>query len=440
MGTPLAAVGGFLLLTVIAGALPAFLAFSGKMPPERSLLPSFLLHALCFCIGGSCGAPRCVFWLLTAADLLLLAAALRLLRREPGAWRRFVTPRIAAAWCFLVLFGALTATRRFALWDEFSHWGPAARLLFEYGKLNCAWPMLSHGSYPPGLPAAVNLTLRCFPFPHFSEATAIFATGGVFVTLCLVDLMPAAGERGTPRFGFLHSAALFLALNFIVDLSLPAASRSAMADAALGALFAAGLRRVFSPPSPHAWEEFPLAVITGFLPLVKDAGLLCAVTIQALYLLRRRDTPRDAIRRTAVAVLLAAPWIAKAFWSLQLRIWGTAIRFPAERLSPTAMAAALTAPGSEWRREVLRAFALRSLQELLPFLIVVLATLWLRRRRDPATPRLLAAVPLCWLLFAAGLAAVYCFEFTVSEARGLASFDRYGGGFVMAWLLAAAAA
>ena len=446
METALRIVVGFSLLFVVAGALPAYLAVCGRCAPERSMLPVFLGHLALLALAASFGAAPLLFGAAAVVDLLLFGAALRRMRREAGAWRRFLTPRIAAAWIFLAFFGVLTMSRRFAFWDEFSHWGPAARMLFEYGRLNCDWRMLSHGSYPPGLPVAVDLVLECFAFPRFSEAAAIFATAGVFVTLCLVDLLPTAEEGARP--GFLRSAGELLLFNGIVDLALLGFSRSAMADAALGCLFAAGIRRVFAARSRSAGGDLSLALIVGFLPMVKDAGLLCALMVQFLYLLRRIGgngrsggaAPGDSFRdRAAAAAVFAAPWIFKAFWTLLLRLRNTAIRFPAGRLSPAAMAEALAAPGGEWRREVLRAFLLRSLREALPLLAAVLLVLWLRRRRDPATYRFLAAVPLCWIAFGAGLAAVYLFEFTVAEARSLASFDRYLGGFALAWLLSAAA-
>ena len=187
---------GFATFLLFLGAVPFAGAVCLKLRPERLFAAGLLLNGLVFyfaCAANLCDAG---FYAILAANLALYVPALAKLRRDPGAIREFATPP-TAVFGILLTVGFLLATREhLVLWDEYSHWGTSARLLFRHGVLNCAQgDLLKHASYPPGLPVLDILVHKCFFGVGFCDFLPRFAVRTLTLCLFLVPFGDAPGKR-----------------------------------------------------------------------------------------------------------------------------------------------------------------------------------------------------------------------------------------------------
>ena len=149
---------GFPVFLVFLSAIPLYAAICLKRRPERFFAAGLLSNGLLFCLACAADLAQAGFYAIFAGNLALYVPALRRVRRDPGAIRNFLTPGVAVLYLALTVGFLLATGEHFIYWDEYSHWGSSARLLFAYGRLNCAFPrLLDHASYPPGLPVLDTL-------------------------------------------------------------------------------------------------------------------------------------------------------------------------------------------------------------------------------------------------------------------------------------------
>ena len=429
---PLALIPGFLLLLLFLSAFPFWGAVCRSFRPERLFAAGLFLNGLLFYF--FCGAGLCAagFYSLLAANLALYVPAALTLRRDPGAFRRFATPGVKVFYVFLAAGFLLALYERPLLWDEFSHWCTSARFLFKYGTLNCAQgELLKHASYPPGLPVLDTLVHRCFVGMPFRDYMPRFAIRAALLTLAVLPLGDM--RRGS----FRECLAGLLFYWFAAEELLSGGIWSCESDCILGCLFAAAVYVVMRHDR-SVRDDLLLALLLAWLVLVKKAGTGFAVMTLVLYVVRwiadrkSGETPKRPV--WSFLVVLGAPFLIQASWSLLLKLHHTPIIFPVGKITPRGIWRLVVYGEPAGSGAIARGFAECFVREL-PF--VVVAALLLVVCLRVGDERLRRPGDLCWFLplalagFCATLLVTYLFIFSDFEARKLASCDRYLHGFLI---------
>ena len=424
---------GFTLFLVFLSAVPLFGAVCLGRRPERLFAAGLLANGLVFylfCAVNLCGFG---FYLIFAADLALYIPVALKLRKDPGAFRKFPTPAVAVLYAALTA-GFLLARREFPLyWDEFSHWASSAKFLFEHGKLNCEFPrLLGHASYPPGLAVLDTLVHKCFIGMGFCDFMPRFAVRALKICIFILPF----GD--TPRrASFRECAAGMLILWLAASLLFPDGNFTCESDCVLGIVFAAAVYVVMRHDR-SAYDDLFLALLLGWLFLIKKAGTGFAVMVQLLYLVRwiadRRSGTKPRRPVWSALVVLAAPFLLQMSWSLLLKVHRTPIKFPVGDISPARIARLVRYGEPDYWRQVAARFARGLLREL-PFVLAVAGALaWLRKKTEDR-PRRLGDLrwflPLAFAVYLASLFLTYLFIFNDYQALHLVSFRRYVHGFLI---------
>ena len=440
-------------------------------------MTALLLLFLLLCAGaGVCALARCPMEEgLPLALLGLIAAGYPLALAGGTAWLGLL-PWLAAAggvlavlrrrpcgralWqgaALFVLFGALywwlCRGHWFTDWDDFSHWGRAAKWMFETDTLYTV-PASADGfkSYPPAA-ALWQVMLLQAGGCGFREDVALYANALLTAALLLIPFraVPAARRplgaavmAGLPAFGPL--------------LVYPSYFARASVDGLLGVFCAALLLCGFLPGRTAAspWLE---ALGCFVLALVKSTGAGLAVLAAAALAAARgafwRAKPGRAPAGAAVSALapLGLALAAKLSWSAHLAAMGAAERWQTGQMGLLrSLWSLLIGNIPPYRAEVLRQFAGVLLTRgnygaagSLPFLAWPLAFCLLMAAagciaRAPRMAGLAAAALGVTAVFAAGLLYSYLFVFDPIEAIYLASVYRYLDSCVMLLALTGALA
>lgn len=428
----------------------------------------FLIALLLPAGAGVCALARCklaeglaaaMLGLIAAGYLPALAGLLPLLGLLPWAAalagvilaerRRSADPaffaglwRGAAAFALLALFyWWLCRGRSLADWDDFSHWGRAAKWIFTTDTLYTL-PGCDDGykSYPPAAAIWQVMLLRAglWMWRDFREDILLFANALLTAALLLVPLRAAPAGRGKP-------AAVGLALLGVTPLLVyPTYFARASVDGFIGLFCAVLLLSAFLPgrSAVTPWLE---ALGCLCLTLVKDAGAgLAALAALAMLLARLWHGRRRAAVLPALGPLCCVG-LAKGSWALHLAAVGAAERWQGE--NPLRNIWSLLIHNiPDWRRMTIAAFgeamvaapnygAARSL----PFLawpagfclLVALAAALLPRAMRQRAAGLAGAGLGVTAVFTGSLFYTYLFLFEPAEAVQLASLYRYLDSVVM---------
>lgn len=134
--------------------LCAFLTLRCRLHSALAPLAALGIISLWLTIAGMAGLLAPAVWLLLAASAALGVWALAS-RGKQGGWRALFSPGAALFWALAVSFAVYFAIRQplFSDFDEFSFWGPAAKLtclndsLYTTGEIGWAW----QATQTPGL-------------------------------------------------------------------------------------------------------------------------------------------------------------------------------------------------------------------------------------------------------------------------------------------------
>ena len=425
----------FPILLVFLSAIPFYGTVCRKRRPERLFAAGLMLNWLLFYAACAVGLCRAGFYAIFAANLSLCIPALAKLRKDPGALRRFLTPGVLTVYLALTCCFILAAGEWLLTWDEFSHWGSSAKLLFEYGKLNCGLPrLLGHASYPPGLPVLDTLVHRCFFGVPFSESLPRFAVRAAKICFFAVAL-----EGRIERRTFRECAAGMLLFWLVSCWIFPVDSFSCESDCLLGVLFATAVYTVLRHDRSRRDDLF-LALLLGWLFLIKKAGLGFAVMVQALYAARliadRFSGERKKLPTWSALAVLVAPFAAQFLWSLLLRYCRTPIVFPVGSISAERICRLVRCGEPRLWREIAGPFFHRFARVALPPLAVAFAGLihyraTAEKRRPRATTLFFWFLPIALAVYTTSMFLTYLFIFTPRQAHDLVSFPRYIGAFTI---------
>src|SRR5699024_8637623 len=207
-------------------------------------------------------------------------------------------------------------------WDDFSHWGRAAKWMFTTDTLYTV-PGCDDGykSYPPATALWQVMLLQAgrWVWRGFREDILLYANALLTAALLLVPLRAGRGLPAIPAAALLGVTPLLVYPTYFARASV---------DGLIGVFCAVLLLSAFLPGRSAAtpWVE---ALGCFCLTLVKDAGAglaaLAALTMLAARLWKNR---RSVL--VPAFVPLACVGLAKGSWALHLGAVGAAVRWQGE--------------------------------------------------------------------------------------------------------------
>lgn len=380
-----------------------------------------------------------------------------------AVWRMAKQKRWHLPWAGLLAFLAAAAAlwwmvrgARYAIWDEFSHWGRAVKAVHGQQVL----PGLAAGQdqfrdYPPGTSLLQALVLWAGRMP-FREDVVIYVQGLFSVSLLLYPLRGYAGKQGLVR---TPGAALLLVLapacvfwNYYTG---------TMVDGLLGVLFGFALAVHFVGEN-GPFEQALKCLALAMLPLVKTSGLLFAVIVVAIMAVDGARTARAA-GQPAMRLWPLPGWVAPLVctlaaagsWSLFLQLNHVERRWEESRFSFGSLMGLFTGTAPAWQRQTAQSYFASIFTEtnygwpvsFLPymgFFALFIGAYWLLRRTlGKAEKRRwdtgFWGLWLGGLLYVLSLLITYLYFFSEYEAVRLSSLSRYLNTYLVAMLVFLAA-
>ncbi|MDL2293696.1 hypothetical protein LJC60_03595 [Ruminococcaceae bacterium OttesenSCG-928-D13] len=441
-----------------------------------------------FCAAGSVMAAATVFacfglavagmW---AVYLACLAAAGWLVFRW-GVQKRAL-PKLGFAFWFFVAVGLffillLWAKRpMFTEWDEFSLWGPAAKLLKVFGQLHTVAPIGWNWPQPsvPGMPVFAYF----FQFfgTGFSE-WQVYAAYDVFLVAAMAAVLAPFGRKGWNIAA--PTALICLLTPYVFRHYRPSTAVSPVyldsyVDIPLGFAFAAALAIWFaSRPAggakPRLSEMLPFGLALAVLCLIKDIGTELALVAAVLaftdtLFVKRADAPRlknragGAFARLGIGlgVIVATFGGWSAYTGVVLEVdrsvdAGGRLNIPLQEIPAHFLSELFSSEKSEFFTTVTGGmarefFSVRGRGSMLGGGIAVVAVIFglLALAAFLTKDRQHRRRCLCFGLFSTlGFVAwqllitmSYLYLFKIEQSLGLESYDRYIYPYYIGWLLAA---
>lgn len=455
---------------------------ASEFPPVVVAGLTLVLYA-----GALAGALRGTALTLLWGGLALLVLTLLRWAKPTGVsrceWGRRALPAGTTGLVVFVSLAAvgscLCASAAYWDWDEFSHWGLAAKMLGATHRLWDNTGVIACPDYPPATALFQYWALAGGPFDEGRTIAAQF----VFTLAFLVPLMrtPAALRARPASRPFVRWLAALAGLSvpvlgFAGLLWFGYGCFSLYVDGLLGIVLGATVASyaVARPGSP--WQCAPAIAGLAILPLIKVFGLLLALVaagamVWSAWGTRNPDfdIPEPEPNRLTLLLLPLLPLAVYGTWQWHLTmlparppvaqelqpIEGPLVRLPASHYAAVAVdflrslatktvgcmnPRAFFAPWSHTHTG--RPASLPTWCTFSPLVWAALLSLAggiaARRAASPERQRvwrLMASMALGFALYLAALLAAYLLCFPLSDALHLASFGRYVGTYVLAWLL-----
>ena len=451
-----------LVFFLMIGALPALCAVAFDRKFEETLPISCAVLVLSLYLSALLGLQHLGLTVVICLCWLFLLRALMLLLQKKCSWRdalrRFFTP---AFFLYLLLFFYLAVLNNGRMaweFDALSHWADVVKAMVQTGQLSTS--PLSHStfqSYPPGMSL----------FQYLSEELAILFGGAfadwrlyhAFQVFFLAFLFPFFRELNFRKiYAWLLFAAVLLAPAFLFD----SIFIFIYVDPVLGIVAASGLAMLLLEKQRGGWYlRVNVLLCAAMLVLIKDAGLVYAVTLLALYLISelypdgQAFTRRLKEKKWSVLAALAALLLPWGSWKLSILMNNAAVAYP-DKVSLPALFRVLLFQDQSYRKEVRDSFWTTLLESgssasvsgigltyIVLIALVFTAFLFVLKRcrkRFPEREALFRWV--FWLkliefgLYLLSLLIMYLFKFSAYEALQLASLDRYMAvPLLSVWLL-----
>ncbi len=375
-------------------------------------------------------------WLLRAAWLAAVGGILyAFIRRKKVIFPEVSLLLIAAGLAFLWW---IDRGRQFMVWDEFSHWGMAAKSLFTEGRLVglVAGSGDHFAEYPPALAPFAYLLCRAAGY-GFREDLILYAQS-IFILGMLWYPLHFCAQKKNPVVLFGGAGLLFL----MPLICYQSSYTGILVDCLLGVLGAFVVLAAVC--GSGAWDT-ALAALGAFVlaGCVKSTGLAFAAVGCLLFLWQALRHVRGARagKISAAFLPLAAAILGKISWQTFCAVYGITARAHGDGFSRAALGQLLSGEG--YRAPTAQKFfenlfadcnygSFLHFPYMLWFLLLGLA-FWgifrLSRRCEAGLRRAMArGFWFSWgfgLLFALGMLFSYLFLFAESEAVALASLSRY---------------
>ena len=290
----------------------------------------------------SCGGILCILFCAGMAGLLKLGVVLIIclcalgwlltLREIMGGGfarfrRAFFTPGFFLFLLFQVLFAFCLWGKLFDKTDELTHWGDIVRILCNLDAFGTApGSNAQYASYPPGM-ALMQYFLQKLHCWRAGQPLAEWLCYYAYQVLLLAFLMPFCrrGRQDLLGYGLFAAVAFCLPLLFFSHYY-----ESLLLDPFLGVLTGAGIGTV-AWKKRRDWVYHATVLATcAVLVLAKDAGLLFAAGIAAMYVLEGWQAWSRKQRIGFSVGALSAVLLPKALWSWNVACSQVAVANQAE--------------------------------------------------------------------------------------------------------------
>lgn len=341
-------------------------------------------------------------------------------------------------------------------WDEFSHWVDIVKAMLSVGDFGTNPAAESaFQSYPPAMAlfqySLQKLFMLLNPGYFFSEWRMYFSYQVFFLAVLLPVFREVTFRQ--PVKLLLYGGIIFLIpLMFYSNLY-----STVYIDPILAILFAAGMVQTLLDTNRDGWRAAYICMICAMLTLSKDAGFAFALILGVTYgadCLLDRDTITKK-RWLAAPLALAAAWLSKQLWTLELETSGAKLSFSGEIQWPVLLDV-LTGKDTSYRSTLIgtyrdalfsKGIVLERLDLNISYITLGLILLcglvlvwWLYRTYCPAQGKrwgiLLGIAAATVPAYTAGLCVTYMFKFSRYEAVRLASMERYLNiAYLGVWML-----
>lgn len=403
-----------------------------------------------------------VYLILGATAALLILSFIKILKSKDflKSIAPFFTP-VALAFLLFYLFLLYAHYERLLHeYDEFTHWGDVVKAMAYIDDFSTS--PLSHSyfqNYVPGMAI----------FQYLFEKLAMIFPGGIFVDwrlyfayhlLTVIFLLPFLTVRKWRWFLPAFLLMLFTALTpAFFD---PESLSSIYVDGFLGLLAGAGFATLFLKKS-SGWKTAHILVICALLVLVKDVGLLFAVTLGLAFLISEMQQIRENRKKFLIlaGLVVAAVALPKILWEISIRVNHITFMKFRRPIKLDVLFRVITGRQAGYEAEVGAASINRLLTGVVGFhgpieikmiypvlaailIAVLMLFLYLWKKQDPESQRQHRAAVwgalATFVLYCLGMPLLYMFKL---NSDTLVSFDRYMGIMltcliVLIFLLAAA--
>jgi hypothetical protein len=428
-----------------------FLFLAGVTSWPAATLPLFIVSSLIAVLYAASLADLLLPGACGLAVLGLVLGVVGVYRSRPRLGDMFSKAKEPGPVLFFLLAALLRwvfSGTRYAYWDEFSHWGFAAKEMAARNGLPTSESVLFFKDYPPG--TALFQYYTTF-FTGWSEGATVFAQVLLLLAAATTLLQNTSWKQG-PKI----AVALSLFYLFIVLFNYQ--PQTLCVDHVLGSLFGIAIAScLISEDGKYGtgWRILPTLFI---LPLVKVVGLVPALTAAAAistnHLLAIRSPGIGKIRLGSLglcAALLLTPSIAAKSWSERVKEMGIEHSFKTS-YTLAAIRNSLSASAPEYDRTILSNFKTALLEKPVargtPAIVLILilslgAWVALRKEKRIGNKRQILAT-FFWMsaglaVFTFGLLLLYLYAFSTEEGPRLASYARYLGVPFLAWSLVTSA-
>ena len=387
-----------------------------------------------------------VYLILGASTALLILSFIKILKSKDflKSIAPFFTPAALAFLLFYLFLLYAHYERLLHEYDEFTHWGDVVKAMCHIDAFSTS--PLSHSifqNYVPGMAI----------FQYLFEKLAMIFPGGIFVDwrlyfayhlLTVIFLLPFLTVR---KWRWFLPAFLLILFTSVTPAFFDSESLTSIyVDGFLGLLAGTGFAALFLQ-KPSKEKTAHILVICALLVLVKDVGMLFAVTLAAAFLLselpKNRKATKDLLILTALTV--AAVALPKILWEISIRVnHATSMKFrqgidlgalfriitgqettgyAAEIGSVTVSRLLTGVVGFHGPIEVKLSYPV--LAAILMALLIAGWLLWNRRDPEGKSRHRAAAIGAIatFVLYCLGMPLLYMF--LLSSDKTLISFDRY---------------
>ena len=433
-------------------ALGAFCAARWERPFE-DVLPISCGCIICilFCAGVAGFLKAGVVLVVALCGLLWLLALREILRGGFGRFRRaFFTPGFFLFALFQVLFAFCLWGKLFDKTDELTHWGDIVRIMCNLDAFGTApGSNAQYASYPPGMALMQYFLqkLNCWQPGALTEWLCYYA----YQVMLLAFLMPFCrrGRQDFLGYGLFAAVAFCLPLLFFGHYY-----ESLLLDPFLGTVTGAGIGAVAWKKQRDWVYHATIWATCAVLVLAKDAGLLFAAGIAAMYVLEGWQSWSRKQRMGFSVGALCAVLLPKVLWSWNVACSQAAVANQAEAvfnqaISIPQLADILLGRDNSYRQEVWHRLCQALVSPNIPVLSMgsflwvdlpvlallaltlaaVAGILWLGVKKQETSSRCLGVISgvLAGMLvvYTVGVILMYLFKFLQVEALLLMSYDRY---------------
>ena len=452
-----------ILFFLVLVAPPLFLAVYKKRRFEETIALTTGGMILFMYVLGIIGLLKVsVYLILGATAALLILSFIKILKSKQflKSLAPFFTPAALAFFLFFLFLLYAHYERLLHEYDEFTHWGDVVKAMAWIDDFSTS--PLSHSyfqNYVPGMAI----------FQYLFEKLAMIFPGGIFVDwrlyfayhlLTVIFLLPFFTVRKWRWFLPAFLLILFTALTPVFfD---PESLSSIYVDGFLGLLAGAGFATLFLKKS-SGWKTAHILVICALLVLVKDVGLLFAVTLGLAFLISEMPQIRENRKKFLIlaGLTVAAVALPKILWEISIRVNHITFMKFRRPIKLDVLFRVITGQQAGYEAEVGAASINRLLTGVVGFhgpieikmiypvlaailIAVLMLFLFLWKKQDPEAHRQHRAAVwgalATFVLYCLGMPLLYMFKL---NSDTLVSFDRYMGIvltclIVLIFLLAAA--